>query len=110
MPNGGKQACEGHEEAKKHIIIQKGVSYEDKCRFGSSFPSSIGLKYGRLTDLCMNTLASVQRCKEAKKAKRVAQRKPKGWRKESMASISTLHGVEKGVNQAHRHHKGVSHK
>ena len=75
MPNGGKQACEGHEEAKKHIIIQKGLSYEDKCRFGSSFPSSIGLKYGRLTDLCMNTLASMQRCKEAKKAKRVAQRK-----------------------------------
>ena len=30
------------------------VSYEDKCRFGLSVHSSIGLEYGRYTDSCMN--------------------------------------------------------
>ena len=38
-------------------------------------PSSIGLEYGRHTDSCMNMQASVQRCKDAKKIKRVAQSK-----------------------------------
>ena len=46
-----------------------------------------------------------QVCKEAKK-----QRKPSRWSKGSKASISTSHGAEKGVNQAHQHHGGVSHK
>ena len=38
------------------------------------------------------------------------QRKSNGWHKASKASISTLHGAEKGVYQAHQHHRGVSHK
>ena len=38
------------------------------------------------------------------------QRKPNKRHKASKASISTLHGAEKGVYQAHLHHGGVSHK
>ena len=45
MPSGGKQTCEAHEEANKHVIQQKRVSKEDKRRFGSSDYSSIGLEY-----------------------------------------------------------------
>ena len=75
MPNKGKQICEAHEEANKHVIKQKRVSQEDKCRIGSSVPSSIGLEYGGHTDLCKNMQASMQRCKEAKKAKQVAHSK-----------------------------------
>ena len=44
-PSGGKQTCEAHEEANKHVIQQKRVSKEDKRRFGSSVYSSIGLEY-----------------------------------------------------------------
>ena len=41
--------------------------------------------------------ASMQRCKEAMKAKQVAQSK------------QGKHGAEKNVYQAHQHHKDVSH-
>ena len=46
-----------------------------------------------------------QACKDVKK-----QRKPNGCHKASKASISTSHKAEKGVNQAHQHHEGVSQK
>ena len=46
-----------------------------------------------------------QACKDAKK-----RSKPNGWHKVSKASISTSHGVEKGVYQAYQHHGGVSYK
>ena len=42
-----------------------------------------------------------QACKDTKK-----QRNSNGWHKASKASISTSHGVEKGVYQAHQHHGG----
>ena len=35
------------------------------------------------------------------RSKQVAQSKPNGWHKASKASISTSHGAEKGVYQAH---------
>ena len=54
MPNRGKQECDAHEKGNKYVIKQKGVSYEDKCRFGSSVHSSIGLDYGQHTNSCMN--------------------------------------------------------
>ena len=38
------------------------------------------------------------------------QRRKKGQMKASKASISTSHRVEKVVNQAHQHHRVVSHK
>ena len=76
MPNEGKQTCEAHEEADKHVIKQKGVSQEDKCRFGLSVHSSIGLEYERHTDLCMNMQASMQ--KNAYK-----QGEPNGWHKQA---------------------------
>ena len=41
-------------------------------------------------------------CIEARIAKRVAQ--------VSKTSISTSHGAEKSVYQAHQHHRGVTHK
>ena len=44
----------------------------------------------------------VKECIEARKAKRVAQA--------SKISISTSHGAEKSVYQAHQHHGGVTHK
>ena len=61
--------------ANKHVIKQNRVSLEDKCRFGSNVHSSIRLKYGWHSDSCMNMQASVQRCKETKKAKLLAQSK-----------------------------------
>ena len=45
-----------------------------------------------------------QACQDAKK-----QRMPNRWHKASKASISTSHRAKKGVNQAHQHHRGVSH-
>ena len=72
MPNEGKQTCEAHKEADKHVIKQKGVSQEDKCRFGLSVHSSIGLEYERHTYLYMNMQVSMQ--KNAQK-----QGKPNGW-------------------------------
>ena len=54
MPNRGKQESDAHEKGNKYVIKQKGVSYEDKCRFGSSVHSSIGLDYGQHTNSCMN--------------------------------------------------------
>ena len=73
MPNRGKKTCEAHKRANKHIIKQTMVFQEDKCRFGSGVHRSIGLVYEHHT--CMNMQASVQRCKESKKAKQVAQSK-----------------------------------
>ena len=75
MPNGGEQTCAAYEKANKNVIKHKGVSQEDKCRFGLSVHISIGLEYGRHIDSCMNIQATVQRCKGVKKAKQVAQSK-----------------------------------
>ena len=69
------KACLTYERENKHVIKKKRVSYEKKCRFRSIVHSSIGLEYRRHTNSCMNMQASVQRYKEAKKAKRVAQSK-----------------------------------
>ena len=54
--------------ANKHVIKQNEVSQEDKCRFGLSVHSSIGLENGRHTNSCMNMQASVQRCKRRKES------------------------------------------
>ena len=47
----GKDAKHGQTNM---LSNKRGVSQEDKCSFGSSVHSSIGLEYGRHTDLCMN--------------------------------------------------------
>ena len=87
--------------ANKHVMNMKGqtnmfsnkkvVSKEDKCRFGSSVHNSMRLECGRHTDSCMNMQASVQRCKEAKKVKRVAQSK-------QGKHINIIQSGEKGVS------------
>ena len=38
------------------------------------------------------------------------KRKPNGWHKARKESIASLNKVEKGVYQAHQHHRDVSHK
>ena len=47
----GKDAKHGQTNM---LSNKRGVSQEDKCSFGSSVHSSIGLEYGQHTDLCMN--------------------------------------------------------
>ena len=66
MPNGGKQTCEAHKKARKHVIKQTG---EDKCRFGLNVHSSIGLE---LDDTQTHARTCRQVCKDVKKAKWVA--------------------------------------
>ena len=59
----------------------------------------------RLDDTSKQGLMHEYVGKHAKK-----QKKPNKWHKASKASITSSHGVEKGVYQAHQHYGDMSHK
>ena len=107
--NLGKDAKRG---AKKHVKHTKRQRNMLSNKMGCPWGTNVGLDQVTIVPLnwSMDNTPTHTRtcrhvCKDAKK-----QRKPNGWRKTSKASISTLHGAEKGVNQKHQHHGGVSHK
>ena len=61
MPNGAYKHVKNMKGRTSMLSNKRRVSQKDKCRFGSSVHSSIGLEHKQCTDSWMNMQASVQR-------------------------------------------------